>query len=328
LTVYSLNEVVYYAGSSYVCQMSTCSGVFPSTLSQWQLVAEQGATGATGATGVAGATGATGAGTTGATGATGPTGTGITGATGPTGAANIAGTTNAIIKFTASSTGGNSEIYDDGSHVGIGYGVASPSLSYPLQVTGSVTTNLGGTIYGTNTATTGTGAGVYGQSASSTGGGVVGFDSNATGTGVIGAGAGLTDFYYLPVGSGGAFAGQQFGMLAYAAQASSTQAQPTASIAAYSKGYVNGGGSSGYDYAFVNFWDTADGDGYASTYDTANGVGTPIFAFDPRNPRGPIASAQQSAPEPLTTWRGRHVRGRSHRSSRETACHRPCAHDA
>ncbi len=57
-------------------------------------------------------------GLTGATGATGPTG--LTGATGAAGSANISGTTNNIIKFTSATTGGNSQLFDDGTNVGIG----------------------------------------------------------------------------------------------------------------------------------------------------------------------------------------------------------------
>jgi hypothetical protein len=89
-----------------------------------------GATGATGATGITGATGATGStgatgasgitGATGATGATGSTGaTGVTGATGATGTANINGTLNYVVKFTGTTTGGNSQIIDDGNTIGI-----------------------------------------------------------------------------------------------------------------------------------------------------------------------------------------------------------------
>ena len=78
-----------------------------------------GATGATGVTGVTGAAGASGAqGPTGATGATGVTG--ATGATGAAGSANISGTTNYVVKFTGTTTGGNSQIFDNATSVGIG----------------------------------------------------------------------------------------------------------------------------------------------------------------------------------------------------------------
>ncbi len=83
-----------------------------------------GATGATGPTGAAGATGATGVGTTGAT-----------GATGPTGAANASGTLNYVSKFTGATTLGNSQIFDNGTSVGIG--TATPNASYKLDVSGS-----------------------------------------------------------------------------------------------------------------------------------------------------------------------------------------------
>lgn len=98
-----------------------------------------GAPGATGADGTPGATGATGAdgapgpigpqGDPGATGPAGPTGadglpgpTGADGATGPTGgAANLSGTTNYVVKFTPNGiSGGNSQIFDNGTEIGIG----------------------------------------------------------------------------------------------------------------------------------------------------------------------------------------------------------------
>ena len=101
-----------------------------------------GSTGATGSTGVTGAgggatgpTGPTGStGLKGTTGNTGVTGTGITGATGATGAANISGTQNYVIKFTSSNSGGNSQIFDNGSFVGIG--TATPGSA--LEVAGQV----------------------------------------------------------------------------------------------------------------------------------------------------------------------------------------------
>ena len=95
-----------------------------------------GPTGAQGDTGVTGAQGPTGPqgiqgnvgpiGPQGAQGIAGPTGPqGITGPIGPTGAtggpANLSGTLNYVVKFTPDGvTGGNSQIFDDGTNVGIG----------------------------------------------------------------------------------------------------------------------------------------------------------------------------------------------------------------
>jgi len=76
---------------------------------------QQGATGNTGPTGPQGIQGATGS--NGNTGATGPQG--IQGTTGPSGSANISGTLNRIIKFTGTSSGGNSQISDDNTNVKI-----------------------------------------------------------------------------------------------------------------------------------------------------------------------------------------------------------------
>ena len=110
-----------------------------------------GPTGPTGAAGPAGATGATGAvgatgpqgpiGLTGSTGAvgpqgpiglTGPTGaTGAAGPTGPAGAANINGTTNYVVKFNTATSGVNSQLFDDGTNVGIG--TAVPLVKLQVQ---------------------------------------------------------------------------------------------------------------------------------------------------------------------------------------------------
>jgi len=93
-TAYVVNDAVTYGGSSWRRKVAGTSPGSPDTdPTNWELLAQVGATGPTGATGPAGPTGATGAqgpkgdpGATGATGATGPQGNpGATGATGPTG---------------------------------------------------------------------------------------------------------------------------------------------------------------------------------------------------------------------------------------------------
>lgn len=85
-----------------------------------------GATGPTGPAGTNGTNGATGAqgpaGATGAQGPAGPTGAaGATGATGPAGAGSVSGTLNYVAKFTPNgTTAGNSQIFDNGTSVGVG----------------------------------------------------------------------------------------------------------------------------------------------------------------------------------------------------------------
>jgi|ERR1043165_3084527 hypothetical protein len=75
-------------------------------------------------------------GLTGPTGDTGPIGlTGPTGATGPAGNAYVSGTVNYVSKFTPDTTSlGNSQIYDDGTNIGIGN--ATPHLK--LSINGPV----------------------------------------------------------------------------------------------------------------------------------------------------------------------------------------------
>ena len=88
-----------------------------------------GATGATGSTGPQGPQGPTGpAGSTGATGAQGPQGP--EGPQGPAGSANIAGTTNRVVKFTGATSGGDSQIFDNGTSVGVG--TTTPSAKFDV----------------------------------------------------------------------------------------------------------------------------------------------------------------------------------------------------
>ncbi|HPI06643.1 MAG TPA: hypothetical protein PLM41_09685 [Saprospiraceae bacterium] len=106
-----------------------------------------GPTGLTGATGPAGPAGAIGPvgpqgpqgdpGATGPAGSAGPAGpagpagaTGPTGPAGPAGSANMVGTTNYMVKFTGTTTGGNSQIQDNGT--GLSMGSTTPSTSYLL----------------------------------------------------------------------------------------------------------------------------------------------------------------------------------------------------
>jgi hypothetical protein len=95
----------------------------------------QGATGATGAPGPQGLQGPAGpAGPTGATGAQGPQGP--EGPQGPAGSANISGTTNRVIKFTGATSGGDSQIFDNGTSVGVG--TTTPAAAAKLDIVGAV----------------------------------------------------------------------------------------------------------------------------------------------------------------------------------------------
>jgi hypothetical protein len=95
----------------------------------------QGPIGATGPQGPQGAIGPAGPqGPTGATGAQGPQGP--EGPQGPAGSANISGTTNRIVKFTAATSGGDSQMFDNGTSVGVG--TTTPAAAAKLDVAGAV----------------------------------------------------------------------------------------------------------------------------------------------------------------------------------------------
>lgn len=167
-TSYEQNDVVTFAGETWIAVVANTNGSnSPSLVNpDWLLMAARGADGATGPQGPQGPAGATGAqgpqgdpgpqGATGATGAQGPQGpigpagpqgpTGATGAQGPegpqgpqgpAGSANIGGTANSVIKFTGTTTGGDSQIFDNGTNVGVG----TPTPGAKLDVAGAVNSN-------------------------------------------------------------------------------------------------------------------------------------------------------------------------------------------
>ncbi len=115
-----------------------------------------GPAGPQGPAGTNGATGAQGpAGPTGATGAQGPVGpAGAAGAQGPAGSANISGTTNKLVKFSGTTTGTSSQIFDNGTNVGIG--TTTPSQYFTIEHPGiGFTQAASGVEIGTYVATSG-----------------------------------------------------------------------------------------------------------------------------------------------------------------------------
>jgi hypothetical protein len=102
----------------------------------------QGPIGPIGPEGPQGVQGPTGA--TGATGLQGPVGpVGPVGPQGPAGSANIAGTTNSIVKFTGATSGGDSQIFDNGTNVGVGTTTASAKLDVAGNINTSTQYNIG-----------------------------------------------------------------------------------------------------------------------------------------------------------------------------------------
>lgn len=112
---------------------------------------------------------------TGVPGPQGPAGpTGATGATGPAGSANISGTTNYLVKFTAATTGGNSGVIETNGRLGVG----NTAPDAKLHVSGSYddTVTLGGVVFGHN--------GLVAQNSSSSttlvARGIVGYSGNSS----------------------------------------------------------------------------------------------------------------------------------------------------
>jgi len=113
-TAFEKGDAVAYNGSSYIALIDN-TGVAPTNVTTWALMAKKGAKGDTGAAGARGATGAKGAqgnpgvaGPPGAVGATGPSGAngaqGATGSQGPTGPTGLAGPAGPKSSFTFGAT--------------------------------------------------------------------------------------------------------------------------------------------------------------------------------------------------------------------------------
>lgn len=184
-------------------------------------VGPQGATGPIGPVGPQGATGPVGpqgplgpAGPQGAIGPVGPQGpvgpAGPVGATGPVGpagpigpqgpagpvgpAANLNGTTNTIVKFTDPTTGGNSQLTDDGTSVGLNTPTLSPNIKF--QVTApSIGNTIRGTLAGVPATSIATAGSIYGESTN--GIGVIGVSGTQNGvyglsTGTLGGTVGVS----------------------------------------------------------------------------------------------------------------------------------------
>jgi len=113
------------------------SVILTATQVMYLQVGPTGLTGATGSTGVTGATGATGA----------------TGQTGPSGPGTVSGTTNYVVKFTGTTSGGNSLLYDDGTSLGIGSTTPSTVVSAGIYSNASVNTDSGFATANTNVGT-------------------------------------------------------------------------------------------------------------------------------------------------------------------------------
>lgn len=133
-------------------------------------------------------------GTPGPIGPAGPTGpTGATGPTGPAGSATISGTTNKLIRFTGSTTGGDAQMTDDGTSVGLG--VSTLSSGIKLQVNaGSISNSIKGTLVGAPSTTIATSGSIYGES--TTGIGIIGVSGSHNGvyglsTGTLGGTVGV-----------------------------------------------------------------------------------------------------------------------------------------
>ncbi len=165
------------------------------------LTGPAGATGPAGPSGPAGPTGATGstgpAGATGPIGLTGPVGpagpTGATGPQGPAGVGTLSGTANNIIKFTSATVGGNSQMNDDGTSMGVSTPVLSSNIKFQVTA-GAIGNGIRSTLTGAPATAIATAGSVYGES--TTGIGVIGVSGTQSGvyglsTGTLGGTVGV-----------------------------------------------------------------------------------------------------------------------------------------
>ncbi len=127
---------------------------------------------------------------------------GIQGIQGPPGSANIIGTTNYVIKFTSVTDGGNSQIYDNGSFVGIGTTTAAGTEKFHVENTNGISvygltpsgTSNFGAVQGEYNGT-GSGSGVIGFSITGDGDGIAGIKLDGTGMGTSGMYSGSLEGY-------------------------------------------------------------------------------------------------------------------------------------
>jgi hypothetical protein len=145
------------SGSSATSGSSGSSGTSASSGSSGTS-ASSGSSGTSASSGSSGTSGSSA--TSGTSGSSGTTGT--SGSAGTSGAGTISGTVNYVAKFTGASTRGDSQIFDNGTNVGIG--TATPYQL--LQVSSG--TNFGAALKVSDTATQSTGAIALGDGGSST----------------------------------------------------------------------------------------------------------------------------------------------------------------
>jgi len=206
---------------------------------------------------------------------------GPAGPQGPAGSANINGTTNFIVKFTGANTGGNSQIFDNGTNIGIGTAVPA----FPIQTIGANASRYmdlqnsnaaGDGLWAFNTAAAGanTGAGIVGSTAqtNASSAGLWGQNQNGNGTGVIGLGNNLGSSV-LVAGSGGAFNGLTTGVYARNTSANASQAVYTDNFG---------------DIVRVNYWNGVtlfkiNGAGTVSTV-VGDGKGGKVTLHAPESP--------------------------------------------
>ncbi len=127
---------------------------------------------------------------------------GAQGIQGPPGSANITGTTNYVVKFTSATVGGNSQIFDNGSFVGIGSTTAVGTEKLHVESANGISvyglTPSGASNFGAVQGEyngTGAGSGVIGFSITGNGDGVAGVKQDGAGMGTSGMYSGTLEGY-------------------------------------------------------------------------------------------------------------------------------------
>ncbi|MEO0295565.1 MAG: hypothetical protein ABIM85_06040, partial [candidate division WOR-3 bacterium] len=201
---------------------------------------------------------------------------GVYGTVSPTGSYSYYG----VYGYVSGGSGTNYGVY------GYAYGGSYTSGVYGYG-SGASTENIG--VYGLSSYP---GYGVYGYANDQNRCGVAGQNANTSGTGVFGLGNGLSSFWLLVAGSGGAFTGTQFGCVGFATNTSGNRAG----------GYFATTDNSAYAYVGFN---------WSGSIYKINGPGAVSTIMDTRNGKKNLFAPESPEAVIIDYGEGRLIEGRA-----------------